>query len=79
MILIDGINGNKLNIEKPRRGKNWIDFDDDEKIKIEKWLLNLKTNVLKNFGALNYDDCSFFANLYLTEFSKIKTLIQKRF
>ncbi len=77
--LLDVINGNKLKIEKPRRGKKWTDFNDDDKNKIENWLIAFKTRVLKDFGILHFDDAYFLSNLYFKEFPKIKKLLQQRF
>lgn len=78
-VLLEEINGDKLKIEKPRRGKAWSDFNDNEKRKIEKWLIALKTRILKDFGVLHFDDVYFLANLYLKDFPQIKKLLQKRF
>ena len=79
MVLLEKINGNKLKIEKPRQGKTGIGFNADEKRKIEKWLIALKTRILKDFGVLHFDDAYFLANLYLKRFPQIKKLLQKRF
>ncbi len=79
IVLLDRINGNKLRIERPRRGKVWSDFNNDEKRKIESWLRAFKTRILKDFGVLHFDDAYFLANLYIKEVPQIKTLLQKRF
>ncbi len=79
LVLLEEINGNKLKIEKPRRGRAWSDFNDNEKRKIEKWLIAFKTRILKDFGVLHFDDAYFLANLYLKDFPQIKKLLQKRF
>jgi DNA helicase II / ATP-dependent DNA helicase PcrA len=78
-ILLDKLNGNKLKIEKPKRGRKWIDFNDYEKNKIENWLIAFKIKVLKDFGVLHFDDAYFLSSLYFNEFPNIKKLLQKRF
>ncbi len=79
IVLLENICGNTLNIQKPRRGRNWEDFTSEEKEKIEKWLIDLKIRILNNTGALHYDDAYLLANLQLLEYPKSKSLLQKRF
>ncbi len=78
IILLNSLNGNELNISKPRRGRNWQDFSDTEKRKIKEWLIELKKRVLKS-GVLHFDDAYVLADTYISKFPLIKNIIQERF
>ncbi len=75
LVLLDEINGNKLKIQRPK-SKDW---SENEKRKIEKWLIDFKVRILKDFAVLHFDDAYFLANCYLNKFPHIKKLLQKRF
>lgn len=75
----NSLNGNELQISKPRRGKKWEDFSDVEKERIREWLIKFKYTIMKKEGALHFDDAYFLANLYLSKKPKIKNILQKRF
>lgn len=77
--LVDSINGSELQIKKPRRGRNWQDYLDRDKTKIREWLIKLKYTIMQKEGALHFDDAYFLAEVYLSKFPGIKTILQKRF
>ena len=77
--LASSINGNDLQITKPRRGRNWQDFSDNEKNRIREWLVKFKYSIMQKEGTLHFDDAYFLADVYLSKIPHIKTIIQKRF
>ena len=77
--LLNSINGNELQIIKPKRGRNWQDFSNDEKDKIKEWLVKFKYTIMQKEGILHFDDAYFLADVYLSRFPSIKVILQKRF
>lgn len=77
--LVRSINGDDLKITKPKRGKKWQDFTDQEKIKIKEWLIKYKFSIMQNQGVLHFDDAYFLADVYLSIIPRVKTILQKRF
>lgn len=77
--LVSSINGNELQISKPRRGRNWQDFSENEKNRVKEWLVRFKYTILKKEGILHFDDAYFLADVYLSRIPEIKTILQKRF
>lgn len=81
LILISEINGNKLNVAKPKgntKPENYCDYSQEEKSQVIKYLIQLKMELLKE-GKLHFDDAYFLASRYLQKFPQIKTILQKRF
>lgn len=69
----------RIQISKPRgRSKNYIDWDDLIKTKVEENLYKIKLNLLKN-GILNFNDSFFFCRIYVKKYPQVKTILQKRF
>ncbi|SHJ05766.1 UvrD-helicase domain-containing protein [Pseudozobellia thermophila] len=79
IILIKALNGEKLEIKKPRRGRNYQDYSIEEKLSLYNWFKNLKIHLLKNKEVLHYDDAYFLANLSFKNNPAVITLLQKRF
>ncbi|MFE8425008.1 UvrD-helicase domain-containing protein [Tenacibaculum sp. ZH5_bin.1] len=79
IILRKSLNGDQLEIRKPRRGRNYQDYTAEEKSSLYGWFKSLKIHLLKTKEILHYDDAYFLANLYLESNSTIKNLLQKRF
>lgn len=77
--LVSSIKGEPLQITKPRRGKSWQDFTDNEKYRIKEWLLKFKYSIMLKEGVLHFDDAYFLADVYLSKIPIIKTILQKRF
>lgn len=77
--LVSSINGDPLQITKPRRGRSWQDFSDNEKNRIKEWLLKFKYSIMQKEGVLHFDDAYFLADVYLSKIPIIKTILQKRF
>jgi len=77
-IVLDAISGKELNIRKPKKGKNWIDFTDEEKRQVKNWLIKFKLQIIKN-GTLHFDDAYTLAELQLTKIQNYNKLLQKRF
>ena len=77
--LISSINGSELQITKPRRGRNWQDFSDNDKNRIREWLIKFKYSIMQKEGSLHFDDAYFLADVYLDKNPAIKTILQKRF
>jgi superfamily I DNA/RNA helicase len=76
--VLSGLNKKPVNVVKPRRGRSWQDFTEEEKANIVKWMFKLKAKVLSK-GVLHFDDAYFLADVYLQKLPKIKIIIQKRF
>lgn len=77
--LVSSVNGDELNISKPKKGSAWQDFSVVEKSKIKEWLIKFKLSIMQKEGILHFDDAFFLAGLYLSKIPTIKTLLQKRF
>lgn len=77
--IVGSINGNELQISKPRRGKNWQDFTSNEKNRIKEWLIKFKKTIMRKEGILHFDDAYFLAECYLKHIPKVKFILQKRF
>src|SRR5690606_17986110 len=77
--LVSSINGDELQITKPRRGKNWQDFLDNDKNRIRDWLVKFKYSIMQKEGTLHFDDAYFLADVYLSKIPAIKNILQKRF
>lgn len=77
--ILSSINGDPLQITKPRRGRNWQDFSENEKNRIKEWLLKFKYSIMQKDGTLHFDDAYFLADVYLSKIPIIKTILQKRF
>lgn len=77
--LAKSIGGEELQIAKPRRGRNYVDFTQNEKDAIRQWLIKFKTTIIAKTGVLHYDDAYFLAERYLQVIPQIKTIMQKRF
>jgi DNA helicase-2/ATP-dependent DNA helicase PcrA len=82
IILLNKINGEKLEIKKPRgrtRIENYIDYTEAEKTSIYNWFFDLKKDLLQNDGVLHFDDAYFLSHLYLKQYSNSKKILQFRF
>lgn len=77
--IISSIKGDPLQITKPRRGRNWQDFSENEKNRIKEWLLKFKYSIMQKDGTLHFDDAYYLADVYLSKIPIIKTILQKRF
>lgn len=77
--IVNSINGNELQIIKPRRGRNWKDFSSNEKNRIKEWLVKFKYTIMQKEGILHFDDAYFLADVYLNRIPSIKVILQKRF
>lgn len=77
--LVSSIDGDELQIIKPRRGKNWQDFLDNDKNRIREWLVKFKYSIMQKEGTLHFDDAYFLADVYLSKIPAIKNILQKRF
>jgi DNA helicase II / ATP-dependent DNA helicase PcrA len=73
-ILTRSINANPLNIKSPKKP----DWSDQEKQRVREWLTQFKKRIMQD-GILCFDDAYYLANLYLSQWPKAKTLMQKRF
>lgn len=79
--LVKKLNGDLLEIVKPRgntRLVNYQDYSQLDKHQVYKWFLKFKSQILKS-GILHYDDAYFLAEVYLDKIPSIKTILQKRF
>jgi superfamily I DNA/RNA helicase len=73
------MNGDKLEIRKPKRGYKYQDYTTEEKSNLYDWFKSLKIHLLKTKEVLHFDDAYFLANLsFLTNPTIIK-LLQQRF
>jgi hypothetical protein len=77
--LVNSINGDELQITKPKRGKSWVDFTIEEKRRIKEWLFRFKSAIMRRESVLHYDDAYFLADVYLNDIPQIKNILQKRF
>lgn len=81
IILVNKLNGSKLEIKKPKgktKPENYEDYTEDEKIQIYKWFLKFKQNILES-GLLHFDDAYFLAERYIKKYPQITFILQKRF
>jgi len=79
VILTKKLNEEKLEIIKPKRGRNYQDYSIDEKEILYEWFKKLKLYLLKKEEVLHYDDAYFLANYSIIVNPKIKDLLQLRF
>jgi len=79
IILRKSLNGDQLEIRKPRRGRNYQDYTTEEKSRLYEWFKRLKIHLLKSKEVLHYDDAYFLANLSISSNPTIIILLQKRF
>lgn len=77
--LVSPLNSKELEIIKPRRGKDYVDFTAEEKKRIKEWLIKFKFTIMQKAGVLHFDDAYFLAENYIRSKPLIKTLLQKRF
>jgi len=78
-VLVSNMNGNELQVVKPRRGSRYVDFTVEEKLRIKEWLFEFKNSIMQKSGVLHYDDAYYLAEKYLHNIPSIKQLLQKRF
>lgn len=79
IILSKALNGEKLEIKKPRKGRNYQDYSEEEKSSLYNWFKDLKIHLLKSSEILHFDDAYFLANLSFIKNPNVITLLQKRF
>lgn len=79
IVLKSQLNGENLEISKPKRAKYYQDYTVGEKTTLYKWFFDLKIHLMKNKEVLHYDDAYFLANLSIVKNSSLKILLQKRF
>ncbi|WP_116787803.1 UvrD-helicase domain-containing protein [Flavobacterium psychrotrophum] len=78
-VLVKGVDGGKIEIKKPKKGKGKVaDWTDEEKKEIYDALFSLKTTVLKS-GVLSYNDAYFYANEYLINYPHVEEAFSSRF
>lgn len=77
--LVSPLNSKELEIIKPRRGKDYVDFTTEEKKRIKEWLIKFKFTIMQKAGILHFDDAYFLAENYIRSKPMVKTLLQKRF
>jgi len=77
--LVSPLNSRELEISKPRRVKNYVDFTAGEKRRIKEWLIKFKFTIMQKAGILHFDDAYFLAENYIRSKPLVKTLLQKRF
>jgi len=79
--LVKELNGDLLQITKPRgrtKAENYIDYTEQEKSDIYKWLIKFKSSILES-GILHFDDAYFLAERYVSKYPSFKLILQKRF
>jgi DNA helicase-2/ATP-dependent DNA helicase PcrA len=85
LILLDKLNGKKIEIKKPRgrtRAANYNDYNDYsnlEKTNIYNWLIKFKKDIIKKDGVLHFDDAYFLAEFMLLKIPNSKNIIRQRF
>jgi DNA helicase-2/ATP-dependent DNA helicase PcrA len=82
LLLLDKLNGNKIEINKPRgrtKAQNYIDYSVQEKRNIYDWLVKFKTDIIKKDGVLHFDDAYFLAEHMLIKKPNCKKVIRQRF
>ncbi len=81
VVLASSVEGNELNISKPKRKNQkapYVDWTMAEKAQVRTWLTNFKTQVM-SWGVLCYDDAYFLAQRYLIKRPAIGELLRSRF
>ncbi|WP_145859676.1 UvrD-helicase domain-containing protein [Pedobacter suwonensis] len=79
--LVKELNGDKLEVNKPRgntKKDNYRDWTKEEKKLVLDYLFALKTRCLKN-GILHFDDAYFLAKSYLLRVPSVSGLLRLRF
>ena len=74
--LIKGINGEQIELKKPRSKFDW---SPKEKEELYNLLFRLRWRVFLESALLSYDDAYFLAQEYLIEFPKVRPTISSRF
>lgn len=74
--IVKGINGEQVELKKPRSRTDWSADDKEELLKI---LFRLKEKIFKESALLSYDDGYFLAEEYLQDFPNIRSAITSRF
>ena len=73
--------GPKLNVSKPRgntRPANYVDWNVNEKERVYEWVLAFRKDLLRS-GYLCFDDAYFLSKAYVSNFPRVKNILQKRF
>jgi DNA helicase II / ATP-dependent DNA helicase PcrA len=77
--LVKSVNGDELDICRPRSKGNGKDFTEDEKAQIKEWLIKFKISIMLSDCVMHFDDAYFLAELYINKIAPVKMLLQKRF
>lgn len=77
--LVKSINGNELDISRPKSKVNGKDFTDSEKVRVKEWLIKFKLSIMQSECIMHFDDAYFLAELYINKIAPVKILLQKRF
>ncbi len=78
--LVSKLNGKKLEAKKPkpRNARNYADWNAAEKDAVYKYLVKVKTELLKR-GNLHFDDVFFLAERYILKYPRACEFLRKRF
>lgn len=80
LVLLKRLNSTKMDFSKPRgKTRNYVDYSDEIKNVIYKWVIQLKKIVFEKGRVLHYDDAYFLAELYFLKYPRIIETIRKRF
>jgi hypothetical protein len=69
-----------IRFNKPnKKGKSYLDWNDEEKNEMKKLTIEIIKNVYKNYSLFSYQDAYLFSSIYAKEIPRIKDVISSRF
>jgi superfamily I DNA/RNA helicase len=77
--LIDISNNSEISFNKPRKGKNYTDWSEEEKKEMKTLTMDIIKNVYKYYSTINYHDAYTFSTAYILDMPEIKQAISSRF
>lgn len=77
--LIDISNNSEIHFNKPRKGKNYTDWNKEEKEEMRKLTIEIILNVYNYYSSINYHDAYTFSTAYTLKMPEIRNAISSRF
>lgn len=77
--MIDISNNSEIHFNKPRKGKNYTDWNKEEKEEMRKLTIEIILNVYNYYSSINYHDAYTFSTAYTLKMPEIRNAISSRF
>jgi hypothetical protein len=77
--LFDINNNSEISFKKPRKGKNYTDWSNEEKEEMKKVMIDIIQNVHIYYSSISYHDAYMFSMAYTLQMPEIKNAISSRF